>query len=209
MSLPHGLHPKRAQFSNSIAGCCITPMRRETGRWQDTFECLLFFFGLFFLSSPHLPLSFFFWEILGLWRIEATINRWNFSCLLKQGKQTLSSFSNGPKVTGKEPRQSGRASLQKCFSPNNSLAQGLPNLPCRDSAVATASIPATPATTHVSNKLPPICTRGRRLSAEQAARAVFHWGIQITSDSSAVTCLIYTRRNTNRVWARSSICPCQ
>jgi len=56
------------------------------------------------------------------------------------------------------------------FGPKNSLAQGLPNLPCWYTAVATASITATPSsTTHISSKLPPTRTHRRRLRAGQAA----------------------------------------
>lgn len=44
-----GLHPKQVQLLNSTAGCCITPVRRQMGGWQDSgFICLSPFVFLIF-----------------------------------------------------------------------------------------------------------------------------------------------------------------
>lgn len=48
LSLPKGSTLNKHN-SNSVAGCCITPVRREMGGWQDAFVCLFFFFLVFWV----------------------------------------------------------------------------------------------------------------------------------------------------------------
>lgn len=94
---------------------------------------------------------------------------------------------------------------RKCFGPTNRLAQGLPNLPCWDTAVAAASITATPpSTTHISNKLPPTCTHQRSLQAVQAAQVQSSAVVYIPQVTAMLSFVLSTRKEIPTMYGSDS-----
>lgn len=95
---------------------------------------------------------------------------------------------------------------RKCFSLNNSLAEGLPNSPCGHCLHLSHSSLHHPHQQEASSHQ---LTPNEAPSQALSPCAVLHWGTQGTMDSSAAICLPYTKRNTSHTQIWLNVHPCQ